>query len=67
MFMFNLVFFTVNCLSILVYANLFGESFGRFACLDHGSTLTDAATWSVKVFLTILLVTGKTRIFTDAG
>ena len=65
--MFNLVFFTLNCLSILVYVKLVGESFGRFACLDHGSTFTDAVPWSVQVFLTILLLTGKTRIFTDAG
>ena len=58
--MFNLVFFTLNCLSILVYANLVGESFGRLVCLDHGSPFTDAVPWSIQVFLTILLLTGKT-------
>ena len=65
-FMFNFAFFTLNCLSTLVYADLVGKSFGRFACLDLGSMFTDAIPWPLQVFLTILLLTGKTRIFTGA-
>ena len=59
MCMVYLVFFTLYCFSALVCANLVGKSFGRFACLDLGSTFIDAVPWSVQLFLTILLLTGK--------
>ena len=66
-FMVYLVFFALYCFSTLVCANLVGKSSGRFACFDLGSTFIDAVSWSVRVFLTILLLTGKTRVFKDAG
>ena len=66
-FMVYLVFFTLYCFSTLVCANLVGKSFGRFACFDLGSTFIGAVPWSVRVFLIILLLTGKTRIFKDAS
>ena len=62
-----LLFFTLYCFSTLVYANLVGKSFGRFASFDLGSTFIDAIPWSVQLFLTILLLTGETLIFKDAG
>ena len=66
-FMVYLVFFALYCFSTLVCANLVGKSSGRFACFDLGSTFIDAVSWSVRVFLTILLLTGKTRGFRDAS
>ena len=66
-FMVYLVFFTLYCFSTLVCANLVGKSSGRFACSDLGSTFIDAVPWSVRVLLTIFLLTGKTRIFKEAG
>ena len=66
-FMVYLAFFTLCCFSTLVCANLVGKSSGRFACFDLGSTFIDAVSRSVRVFLTILLLTGKTRVFKDAG
>ena len=62
-----LVFFTLYCFSTLVCANLVGKSFGRFACFDLWSTFIDTVPWSVKMFLTILLLTEKTLIFKDTG
>ena len=55
-----LVFFTLYCFSTLVCANLVGKYFGRFACFDLRSTFIDTFSWSLQVFLTILLLTGKT-------
>ena len=66
-FMVYLVFSTLYYFSTLVCANLVGKSSGRFACFDLGSTFIDAVSWSVRVFLTILLLTGKTRVFRDAS
>ena len=66
-FIVYLVFFTLYYFNILVCANLVGKSSGRFACFDLGSTFIDAVPWSVRVFLTILLLTGKTRVFKDPG
>ena len=51
----------------MVCANLAGKSVGRFACFDLRSTFIDAVPWSVQLFLTDLLLTGKTLIFKDAG
>ena len=65
-FMIYLVFFMLYCFSILVCANLVGKNFGRFACFDLRSTFIDAVPWSVQLFLTILLLTGKSLIFKDA-
>ena len=67
MFMVYLVFFTLYCFSTLVCANLVGKSFGRFVCFDLGSTFIEDVPWPVQAFLTILVLTGKTRIFKDAG
>ena len=66
-FMVYLVFFTLYYFSTLVCANLVGKGFGRFSSFDLGSTFIDAVPWSVQVFLPIFLLTGKTRIFKDAG
>ena len=66
-FMVYLVFFTLFCFSTLVCANLVGKSSGRFACFDLGLTFIDAVPWSVRVFLTILFLNGKTHIFKDAN
>ena len=60
-YMVYLVFFTLYCFSTLVYANLLGKSFGRFACFDLRSTFIDAVPWSLQLFLTIILLTGRTR------
>ena len=62
-FMVYLVFFELYFFSTLVCANLIGKCSGRFACSDLGSTFVDAVPWSVRVLLTILLLTGKTPIF----
>ena len=59
--------FWVYFFSTLVCDNVVGKSFGRFVCFDLVLTFSDAAPWSVHLFLTILLLTGKTRIFKDAG
>ena len=62
-----LVFSTLYCFSALFCANLFGERFGRFTCFDLGSTFIEHVPWSIQLFLTIPLLTGKTYIFKDAG
>ena len=66
-FMVYLLFSTLYCFSTLVCANLVAKRFGRFACFDLGSTFIKAVPWSLQVFLTILLLTGKTCIFKDAS
>ena len=65
-FMVNLLFSTLY-FSTLVCANLVAKSLGRFACFDLGSTFIKAVPWSLQVFLTIRLLTGKTCIFKDAS
>ena len=59
--------FHVMFFSALVCANIVGKYFGRFASFDLGSTFIDAVSWSVQLFLTIFLLSGKTLIFKDAG
>ena len=66
-FMVYLVFFTLYYFSTLICANLVGKSFGRFSFLDLGLMFIEVVPWPVPVFLTILLLTGKIRIFKDAG
>ena len=66
-FMVYLLLFSLYCFSTLVCINLVGKNFGRFAYFDFRSTFIDAFSWSVQLFLTILLLTGKTFIFKDAG
>ena len=61
------VIFTLYCFNTLVCANLVSKSFGRLACFDLGSTFIDIVPWFVKLFLTILFLTGKALIFKDAG
>ena len=62
-----LVFSTLYYFSTLFCANLFGESCGRFTCFDFGSTCIEHVPWSIQLFLTIPLFTGKIYIFKDAG
>ena len=66
-FMVYLVFFTLYCFSTLVCANLVAKCSGRFACFDLWSTFIDAVPWSVWVFFTIPLLTGKTHVFKDTS
>ena len=50
MYMVYFVFFTLNCFSTMVCANLVGKSFGRFGCVDLRSTFIDALPRSVHLF-----------------
>ena len=59
-YMVYLIFLTLYCFSTLVCANLVGKGFGRFVCFDLRSRFNDVVSWSVQLFLTILLLTGKT-------
>ena len=67
MYIVYLIFLTLYCFSTLVCPNLVSKRFGRFACFDLRLTLIGAVLWSAQLFLTILLLTGKTFIFKDAG
>ena len=62
-----LVFFPSYCFSNLVSTSLVGKGFDWLGCLNLTSTLIDAVPCSVQLLLTILLPTGTTLIFKDAG